>query len=148
MRVKSYAVVRLNSTVTHLSWKAPFGMLTRTIITLTYKTISAILAKVLSHFAQTALYTHAMNHIHVLFDGIETRQRERLDSLLELELLEPMTLNKEAFNKHRIESLENIQQIRHNVRVKAFLDRQENMTRKYTYSKARRNKAQRSPWRI
>ena len=122
-------------------WRAPLEILTREIMTLTYETISAILAKTLSHFAQTDFYAHAMNHIRILFDGIETRQRERLDSLLELELLEPMTLNRKAFDKHRIESLENIQQIRHNVRVKAFLDRQENMTRKYTYSKARRNKA-------
>lgn len=122
-------------------WKVPLEILTRTIMTLTYEAISAILAKVLSRFAQTDLYTQAMNYIRVFFDDIEMRQRERLDTLLELELLEPMTLNKEAFNKHRIESLESIQQARHNVRVKALLNRQENITRKHTYSKARRNKA-------
>ena len=52
-----------------------------------------------------------------------------------------MTMAEEIFNQYTAEALKCLQHVRCNVRVKTYLDRQENETRRYTYSKVHRAKA-------
>ena len=85
-------------------WKAPLEILIRTTTTLVHEAVFVILAEVFAN--STDFQVQLTHHINAFLDGVETRQQERLESLLGLETLEPMTLAKESFNQHAAEALE------------------------------------------